>query len=50
VGQALGIDASIEAGARGEFTVLSDGDVVFSKATEDRFPDPGEIVARLRPN
>jgi predicted Rdx family selenoprotein len=43
----LGVDASIEPGARAEFTVWSDGELVFSKATEDRFPEPGEIASRL---
>jgi predicted Rdx family selenoprotein len=44
----LGVDASIERGNAGEFTVWLDGDVVFSKAVENRFPEPDEIVARLR--
>jgi hypothetical protein len=27
--------------------VLRDGDAVFSKQGEGRFPDPGEVLARL---
>jgi hypothetical protein len=34
---------------RAEFTVWSDGELVFSKADEYRFPEPDEIVERLRP-
>jgi hypothetical protein len=44
----LGIDARIERGQRAEFTVWSDGDLLFSKADEDRFPEPAEIVEKLR--
>jgi hypothetical protein len=44
----LGLDARIEPGRRSEFTVWSDGELVFSKEDELRFPEPDEIVARLR--
>lgn len=44
----LATEARIEAGMRSEFTVWSDGELVFSKAEEHRFPEPDEIVARLR--
>jgi predicted Rdx family selenoprotein len=48
VRQELGIPATISPGDRGEFTVWSDGDLVFSKADEHRFPEPTEIVSSLR--
>jgi len=48
VRQELGLPATISPGDRGEFTVWSDGALVFSKADQNRFPDPAEIVASLR--
>lgn len=39
--------AKIVAGKVGQFDVVVDGAVVFSKAVEGRFPDPGEVLARL---
>ena len=48
VEEALAIPASIERGDRGEFTVWSDGELLFSKADVGRFPEPEEIVAKLR--
>lgn len=44
----LGIDARIERGQQAEFTVWSDGELLFSKADENRFPEPAEIVEKLR--
>jgi len=35
------------AGNSGQFDVLRDGDLVFSKREEHRFPEHAEIVARL---
>ena len=32
----------------GRFEISVDGRPVFSKLEEDRFPEPGEVVARLR--
>jgi len=34
-------------GGRGQFDVLVDGDLVFSKHAEGRFPELGEILSRL---
>jgi len=34
-------------GARLQFDVVVDGDVVFSKQREHRFPEPGEIFEKL---
>jgi predicted Rdx family selenoprotein len=37
------------AGSGGVFDVMADGTVVFSKHAEgDRFPEPGEVVGRLK--
>jgi predicted Rdx family selenoprotein len=45
---ANGIDASDIPGGKGQFDVLKDGDLVFSKHEAGRFPDDGEILAALR--
>jgi hypothetical protein len=34
-------------GARSQFDVVADGNVVFSKQKEHRFPEPEEILAAL---
>ena len=43
-----GFTATTTAGAKSQFDVLSDGELVFSKQEIGRFPEPDEIVARLR--
>jgi predicted Rdx family selenoprotein len=40
-------EAFAEEGAKGQYDVLADGDVIFSKAREGRFPDAAEIRALL---
>jgi hypothetical protein len=42
-----GHEASIEEGAKGQYDVLADGKVVFSKHDEGRFPHGPEILALL---
>lgn len=46
--QEAGHDAAIEEGSKGQYDVLADGNVVFSKQAEGRFPELAEIVGRLR--
>ena len=46
--QALGVDVEVVAGARGQFDVVADGELVFSKGKAHRFPDPDEIIVALR--
>jgi selT/selW/selH-like putative selenoprotein len=46
--QAEGIGATATPGGRGQFDVLRDGELVFSKASEHRFPETEEILAALR--
>jgi selT/selW/selH-like putative selenoprotein len=36
-------DAEIEAGGNGQFDVLADGTLIFSKQQEGRFPEHSEI-------
>lgn len=38
--------AAVE-GKRSQFDVIADGDLVFSKQREHRFPEPDEILAKL---
>jgi hypothetical protein len=42
-----GHEASIEEGVKGQYDLLADGEVVFSKEHEGRFPDATEIRALL---
>ena len=42
-----GVAAAIERGETGEFTVWSDGDLLFSKKDTGRFPEDDEILTRL---
>jgi selT/selW/selH-like putative selenoprotein len=43
-----GFEASIRPGVSGQFDVLQDGELVFSKHREHRFPEPDEVLASLR--
>jgi predicted Rdx family selenoprotein len=45
--QRAGHEASATAGGKGQFDVLADGGMVFSKADEGRFPEDDEIVTAL---
>jgi len=43
-----GFDAEASPGGKGQFDVLADGRLVFSKGETRRFPEPGEILTALR--
>jgi hypothetical protein len=43
-----GFDATIAPGRSGQFDVLADGTLVFSKHDLDRFPEPGEVLSLLQ--
>jgi predicted Rdx family selenoprotein len=43
-----GIDATDIPGGKGQFDVVRDGEIVFSKQQVGRFPDEGEVVSSLR--
>jgi selT/selW/selH-like putative selenoprotein len=43
-----GFDAEFQPGRSGQFDVLSDGELVFSKHEVHRFPEPGEVLALLQ--
>jgi predicted Rdx family selenoprotein len=40
-------EASIEEGAKSQYDVVVDGEVIFSKQEQGRFPEPGEVRALL---
>ena len=42
-----GHEASIEEGGKGQYDVLTEGELVFSKQQQGRFPDAAEIRALL---
>ena len=44
---ANGIAASIVEGAKSQYDVLSNGELVFSKQREGRFPEEDEVLALL---
>jgi len=35
-------------GGRGQFDVVADGELIFSKQKEQRFPEPDEVIGALR--
>jgi predicted Rdx family selenoprotein len=41
------VTATITAGGRGQFDVVSDGELLFSKQATGRFPEDREILDRL---
>jgi hypothetical protein len=43
-----GFDATIAEGRSGQFDVLNDGTLVFSKDDVHRFPEPGEVLGLLQ--
>jgi len=42
-----GQDADLVKGGGGVFDVVVDGELIFSKKAEGRFPEPGEILEQL---
>jgi selT/selW/selH-like putative selenoprotein len=42
------VDVELEPGEFHSFDVLVDGNLIFSKFEEDRFPEPEEIVELIR--
>ncbi|MAM83173.1 MAG: hypothetical protein CL472_00635 [Acidobacteria bacterium] len=46
--EALGVEADVLVGNRGQFDVMANDTLVFSKQAEERFPEPDEIVGALR--
>jgi hypothetical protein len=46
--ESSGHEARPVEGARSQFDVVADGNVIFSKEQEHRFPEPDEILAKLQ--
>jgi hypothetical protein len=46
--KAEGMSAEAIAGGKGQYDVVADGNVVFSKQELGRFPENGEILGLLR--
>jgi predicted Rdx family selenoprotein len=44
---AVGHVAEMSEGEKSQFDVIADGETVFSKQREGRFPDPAEVIGRL---
>ena len=42
-----GIEASVVEGANSQYDVFSDGELVFSKQREGRYPEEDEVLALL---
>jgi predicted Rdx family selenoprotein len=45
---ANGIPTSVAAGQKNQFDVLADGELVFSKQRQGRFPEEDEILTLVR--
>ena len=41
------MESELVKGGAGVFDVVADGELIFSKHSEGRFPEPGEILAAL---
>jgi selT/selW/selH-like putative selenoprotein len=44
----FGAEVDLVEGARGAFEIKVDGQLVFSKTTEGRFPEVGEIITHFQ--
>ncbi|MCK4838468.1 MAG: Rdx family protein [Desulfobulbaceae bacterium] len=42
------LEVELIAGSGGVFNVSADGEEIFSKGKQGRFPEPAEILAKLR--
>ncbi len=46
--KAFNVEAELIPGSTGIFDVIVDGKLVFTKSEAGRFPDPGEVVSKLK--
>jgi len=44
----IGVESELVCGAGGIFDVVIDGEKIFSKHESDRFPEPDEILSKIR--
>jgi selT/selW/selH-like putative selenoprotein len=45
--RATGVEPKVQAGKTGQFDVVVDGQLIFSKQKEGRFPEPDEVLAAI---
>lgn len=45
--QAIGVDATLIKGSGGQFEIVADGQLVFSKKALGRYPERGEVLSLL---
>jgi len=45
---AFGVESKLIAGGNGIFDVIVDGKLIYSKDDVGRFPNPGEIVGKIK--
>ena len=48
ISEELGVEPTLEKGVAGVFDITANGQLVFSKARERRFPDDAEIIEALK--
>ena len=48
IAKEFGVDSELIRGDGGVFDVVAEGDLLFSKHTENRFPESAEILEALR--
>ena len=46
--ESFAVDSELLSGERGDFEVVVDGKIVFSKKKLTRFPEPGEVTKIIR--
>ena len=45
---AIGVEATLVPGSGGAFEVTVDGNLIFSKLQIGRFPEPGEVLGKIK--
>ena len=48
LGEEFGVESTLVPGDHGIFDVIVDGATVFSKFETGRFPDPGEVIDKIK--
>ena len=48
ISKTLGVKPELRKGDNGVFDIVADGQLIYSKDREGRFPDPEKIIAALR--
>ena len=48
ISEEFGVEPTLEKGVAGVFDITANGELIFSKARERRFPDDAEIIEALK--